>query len=234
LETESIRCKADKYAANLHLDVYACLPSSRLTMISMHLLAGQAILLTSLVTGSLAHDNGMDMNMDQGMSMEMGNMIMYLHFMIGDNLWFLGWAPSTAGAMAGACIGLFMLATAERWLVAMRGVMEEHWSRRFVPFPTFFTLPPMLCSSTRYTAPRSPSPISSIIPPPWRRRRLRRSAAIRHRRMLHSLDFAGYGITLRLLHSFSPMTSPVVFCKLPSPASTFFSCSLLCEFPHHV
>jgi solute carrier family 31 (copper transporter), member 1 len=121
-------------------------------MISMHLLAGRAILLTSLIAGALAHDNGMDMNMDQGMSMNMGNMIMYLHFTIGDNLWFLGWAPSTAGAMAGACIGLFMLATAERWLVAMRGVMEEHWSIRFVPFPHFFLsiFPlPMFCSSTR-------------------------------------------------------------------------------------
>jgi len=116
-------------------------------------LAGQAILFTSLIAGALAHDNGMNMNMDQGMSMDMGNMIMYLHFTIGDNLWFLGWAPSTAGAMAGACIGLFMLATAERWLVAMRGVMEEHWSMRFVPFPAFFSQspspPPMFCSSTR-------------------------------------------------------------------------------------
>ncbi|KAI0277560.1 Ctr copper transporter family-domain-containing protein [Russula aff. rugulosa BPL654] len=99
-------------------------------MTSMHLLAGQALLLTSLIAGALAHDNGMNMNMDQGMSMNMGNMIMYLHFKIGDNLWFYGWAPGTAGAMAGACIGLFMLAMAERWLVAMRGVMEEHWSMR--------------------------------------------------------------------------------------------------------
>jgi hypothetical protein len=97
----------------------------------MHLLAGQA-LLTSLIAGALAHDNGMDMNMDQGMSMDMGNVIMYLHFSIGDNLWFLGWAPRSAGAMAGACVGLFMLAIAERWLVAMRGLMEEHWSTRFV------------------------------------------------------------------------------------------------------
>jgi hypothetical protein len=205
-------------------------------MISMHLLAGQAILLTSLIAGALADDNGMDMNMDQGMSMNMGNMIMYLHFTIGDNLWFLGWVPSTAGAMAGACIGIFMLATAERWLVAMRGVMKEHWSMRFVPFPTFLlsiSPPPMFCSSAQaliYTAPRSRSPISSIIPPPWRGRRLRRSAPIRRRRMLYSLGLAGCGTTLRLLHSFSPMTSPVVFCKSPSPASTFFSCSLLCEF----
>jgi solute carrier family 31 (copper transporter), member 1 len=121
-------------------------------MISMHLLAGQALLLTSLIAGALAHDNGMDMNMDGGMSMKMGNMVMYLHFQIFDNLWFYGWAPSTAGAMAGACIGIFMLAIAERWLVAMRGVMEEHWSTRFVLFPTSFPQflpPPMFCSSTR-------------------------------------------------------------------------------------
>lgn len=117
-------------------------------MTSMHLLAGQALLLTSLIAGALAHDNGMNMNMDQGMSMNMGNMIMYLHFKIGDNLWFYGWAPGTAGAMAGACIGLFMLAMAERWLVAMRGVMEKHWSMRFVLFPTFLSrFPLLLCSA---------------------------------------------------------------------------------------
>lgn len=120
-------------------------------MNSMHLLAGQALLLISLIAGTLAHDNGMDMNMDGGMMMNMGNMIAYLHFTIGDNLWFLGWAPRTTGAMAGACIGLFMLAITERWLVVMRGVMEEHWSTRFVPFPTFFTLDiphSNVCSST--------------------------------------------------------------------------------------
>lgn len=204
-------------------------------MISMHLLAGQAILLTSLIASALADDNGMNMNMDQGMSMNMGNMIMYLHFTIGDNLWFLGWAPSTAGAMAGACIGIFMLATAERWLVAMRGVMEEHWSMRFVPFPTFLlSISPLQCFAETqaliYTAPRSRSPISSMIPPPWRSRRLRRSAPIRRRRKLRGLGSAGCGITLGLLRSFLPMKSPVVFCKSSSPVSTFFSCSLLCEF----
>ncbi|KAH9985778.1 Ctr copper transporter [Russula vinacea] len=68
--------------------------------------------------------------MDQGASMNMGNMLMYLHFKIGDNLWILGWAPSNGGAMAGACIALFMLAIAERWLVAMRGLMEDHWCTR--------------------------------------------------------------------------------------------------------
>ena len=97
----------------------------------MHLLAVQTFL-TSLIAGAFAHDNGMVMNMDQGASMNMGNMLMYLHFKIGDNLWILGWAPSNGGAMAGACIALFMLAIAERWLVAMRGLMEDHWCTRFV------------------------------------------------------------------------------------------------------
>ncbi|TFY66377.1 hypothetical protein EVG20_g4715 [Dentipellis fragilis] len=84
----------------------------------------------SLLQGALAHDNGMDMSMDNGMTMTMGNMIMYLHFTPGDNLWFLGWAPFKAGAMVGACLGLFMLALLERWLAAIRGVMEVHWQKR--------------------------------------------------------------------------------------------------------
>ncbi|KAI0270453.1 Ctr copper transporter [Gloeopeniophorella convolvens] len=72
----------------------------------------------------------MDMSMDTGMDMSMGNMIMYLHFTPGDNLWFFGWAPRSAGAMVGTCIGLFLLAMAERWLAAMHGVMERHWHIR--------------------------------------------------------------------------------------------------------
>jgi hypothetical protein len=48
---------------------------------------------------------------------------MYLYFTIGDNLWFLGWAPSTGEAMAGGCVGL---AIAQRWLIVMQGVMEEY------------------------------------------------------------------------------------------------------------
>ncbi|KAH8999695.1 CTR copper uptake transporter [Lactarius hatsudake] len=97
----------------------------------MHSLALLSLIVTFSFTCTLAHDNGMDMNMDQGMSMSMGNMVMYLHFTPGDNLWFLGWAPRTAGAMVGTCIGLFMLALAERWLSAMRAVMEAHWRTRF-------------------------------------------------------------------------------------------------------
>ena len=97
---------------------------------SMRLITGQHFLLTSLIAGAVAHDNGMVMSMDQGMSMSSGNMIAYLHFTPGDNFWFIGWAPRTAGAMIGACIALFMLSIAERWLAAMRGVMEAHWRTR--------------------------------------------------------------------------------------------------------
>ncbi|KAI9430453.1 CTR copper uptake transporter [Lactarius indigo] len=96
----------------------------------MHSLTLLSLIVTFSFTCTLAHENGMDMNMDQGMSMSMGNMVMYLHFTPGDNLWFLGWAPRTAGAMFGTCIGLFMLAIAERWLSAMRAVMEMHWRTR--------------------------------------------------------------------------------------------------------
>ncbi|KAI0295168.1 CTR copper uptake transporter, partial [Multifurca ochricompacta] len=87
-----------------------------------------AFLSLLLFRTTLAHENGMDMNMDHGMSMNMGNVIMYLHFTPGDNLWFLGWAPRSVGSMVGTCIGLFMLAIAERWLATMRSIMEESWS----------------------------------------------------------------------------------------------------------
>jgi hypothetical protein len=42
------------------------------------------------------------------MSMNMGYTIMYLHFTVGDNLWFLDRAPSIAGVMAGAYIRLLI------------------------------------------------------------------------------------------------------------------------------
>jgi copper transporter 1 len=99
----------------------------------MRFLALLSLIFTFSFTCTLAHDNGMDMNMDQGMSMSMGNMVRYLHFTPGDNLWFFGWAPRTAGAMVGTCIGLFMLALAERWLSTMRDAMEGHWRIRFGP-----------------------------------------------------------------------------------------------------
>ncbi|KAL4078804.1 Ctr copper transporter family-domain-containing protein [Scleroderma yunnanense] len=75
-------------------------------------------------------DNGMDMSMDGSMGLALGKMVPYLHFTIGDTLWFLGWVPQSVGAMVGACIGLFLLALLERWLAASRSVMELHWNAR--------------------------------------------------------------------------------------------------------
>jgi len=97
---------------------------------TMHFIAGRYAFLGLLIAGVAAHDNGMVMNMDQGMAMNEGNMIMYLHFKLGDNLWFQGWAPRTPGAMVGTCIAFLMLSIAERWLTAMHGVMEAHWRSR--------------------------------------------------------------------------------------------------------
>lgn len=70
--------------------------------------------------------------MDDGMVMTMGNMIAYLHFTPGDNIWFFGWAPYSTGAMVGTCIGLFLLALVERWLAGLKAIMEMHWHSRCV------------------------------------------------------------------------------------------------------
>jgi copper transporter 1 len=59
-----------------------------------------------------------------------GQMLGYLHFApLGDILWFPGWVPTRAGPMAGACVGLFLLAIFERWLAACRAVAERSWAR---------------------------------------------------------------------------------------------------------
>jgi hypothetical protein len=64
--------------------------------------------------------------------MAMGQMLPHLHFDLGDILWFVGWVPTSSGAMVGACIGLFLLAMCERWISALRAVMEIHWRSRCV------------------------------------------------------------------------------------------------------
>ncbi|KAJ6492246.1 CTR copper uptake transporter [Mycena sanguinolenta] len=74
-----------------------------------------------------ADTNGMDMSMDDGMALATGMMMPYLHFTLGDILWFNGWVPQTKGALAGACIGLFILTLIDRWLAAVRSMMELHW-----------------------------------------------------------------------------------------------------------
>ncbi|KAF9446920.1 Ctr copper transporter [Macrolepiota fuliginosa MF-IS2] len=72
----------------------------------------------------------MDMNMDMGMELASGQMITYLHFQGGDVLWFQGWVPQSHGAMAGTCIGIFLLALFDRWLAAMRAAAEVYWGKR--------------------------------------------------------------------------------------------------------
>jgi copper transporter 1 len=73
--------------------------------------------------------NGMDMG---GMSSG-GMMTPWLHFALGDALWFKTWVPQNKGALAGAAIGLFLLAIVERWFASMRALMELHWRDQYVP-----------------------------------------------------------------------------------------------------
>ncbi|CAG7848052.1 SubName: Full=Related to copper transporter {ECO:0000313/EMBL:CCA71823.1} [Serendipita indica DSM 11827] len=57
-------------------------------------------------------------------------MVPWLHFTPGDTLLFKNWIPRKPGAIFGACIGLFMLAILDRWLAAMRRLMELWWAQR--------------------------------------------------------------------------------------------------------
>jgi len=57
-------------------------------------------------------------------------MIPWLHFTGGDNLYFKSVHPSSKGAIAGACLVLVLLAIFERWVSAMRAVLEAHWRKR--------------------------------------------------------------------------------------------------------
>ena len=102
--------------------------------------------LCSFVVPTFAQ-GGMDMSMDMSMDLVMGNMLPYAHFTPGDiceyfwtpqvmlatdneKVWFFGWVPSTAGAMTGTCIGLFMLSILERWLAACLELASQHWAER--------------------------------------------------------------------------------------------------------
>lgn len=64
--------------------------------------------------------------------MDHGSMKMFLHLSFGDALFFESWKPKSAGAVAGAAIGLALLAICDRWLAAMRAVLEIQWAARFV------------------------------------------------------------------------------------------------------
>ncbi|KAJ7150068.1 Ctr copper transporter family-domain-containing protein [Mycena crocata] len=64
-----------------------------------------------------------------GMYMEM-MMKAYLHFTPGDALLFSTIAPSSAGAVFGACVVLFLIAILERWLRAVGRGIEGRFRRR--------------------------------------------------------------------------------------------------------
>ncbi|KAF9557846.1 hypothetical protein CPC08DRAFT_736595 [Agrocybe pediades] len=60
----------------------------------------------------------------------MDMMVPYLHFFGGDFLYFKEWNPTSPGAIAGASIGLVILALFERWLAATRSVFNDHLRKR--------------------------------------------------------------------------------------------------------
>jgi len=62
--------------------------------------------------------------------MSMPGMMPYMHFTGGDYLLFKPWAPSSHGAIAGACFGLIVLAIFQRWVSAVRSVLDGYWRRR--------------------------------------------------------------------------------------------------------
>ena len=97
-------------------------------------------LICGLPLAVVAHDDGMDMSMDDSMSLASGTMKPYLHFSPGDIFWFLGWVPKSRGAMVGASMGLFLLALVDRWLAAIRASAESHWRRRYLPLVFPFLL----------------------------------------------------------------------------------------------
>jgi len=50
------------------------------------------------------------------------------HRLGASNLWFTSWTPTSAGATAGASIGLFFLAIFARLLSAVRSSAEQSWA----------------------------------------------------------------------------------------------------------
>jgi len=75
--------------------------------------------------------------MDMGSSMNNQTMAPFLHFTGGDYLLFEAWKPTSAGAIAGACLGLACLAIFERWISATRGVLNNYWRRKGLALASF-------------------------------------------------------------------------------------------------
>ncbi|KAJ7107713.1 Ctr copper transporter [Mycena epipterygia] len=58
-------------------------------------------------------------------------MMTALHFTpLGDTLWFSSWAPASGGAVAGACIAMFVLALLDRYVASYRAMLSAQWALR--------------------------------------------------------------------------------------------------------
>jgi len=76
---------------------------------------------------SNASASAADAAMEEKM-MHAAMMTPFFHFTPGDHLFFKEWVPRSDGAVAGACILLFVLAVLERLLCAVRSTFEKYWA----------------------------------------------------------------------------------------------------------
>ncbi|RSH95207.1 hypothetical protein EHS25_000293 [Saitozyma podzolica] len=100
----------------------------------------------------MSNMDGMDDMSSTSSNMTMGKM--YLHGTIGDDmLWFQSWMPTSAGAIVGVCIGLFIFAIFERYLAAFRRACDAGWRKGLIGFsvPT--------SSGPHSASPSSPAPV---------------------------------------------------------------------------
>ncbi|KIR82409.1 hypothetical protein I305_06790 [Cryptococcus gattii E566] len=85
------------------------------------------------------------------------SMKMYFHGTIGgDMLWFASWMPSSAGATVGVCIGLFILAIFERYLIAFRRACDAAWRKGQVGYVRPCSNGPLTSSSAKSTSLQPP------------------------------------------------------------------------------
>lgn len=59
------------------------------------------------------------------------SMVPFFHFKGGDHLLFKTWQPESGGAIAGACVGLFVFAIFERWVSAMSAALVLQWRQKY-------------------------------------------------------------------------------------------------------
>ncbi|KAJ3790309.1 Ctr copper transporter [Lentinula aff. detonsa] len=94
----------------------------------------------------------------------------YLHFTAGDNLLFQTWHPDSSGAIAGACIGLVVVALFERWLSATRTGLQSYWHQRALALSANGTLAEKCCEdedavSAQPVSKSAPSQKKRTVPP---------------------------------------------------------------------